>query len=71
MPAAKPDDLAARIARLSAAQQRQAVAYVLKLEQVADASGLLAFAGAFAADDLVAMAAAIEADCERVDASQW
>ncbi len=32
---------------------------------------LLAFAGSIPAEDLAAMRAAIEADCERVDADGW
>lgn len=66
-----PDEIAARVRRLPPAQQRDALAYVATLERAAQAPALLAFAGSIPATDLAAMAAAIEADCERVDASDW
>ncbi len=71
MAASLPDDIAARVRRLPAAQQRQALAYVQALEHAATGAALLRFAGAIPGPDLIAMAAAIEADCERVDAADW
>ena len=66
-----PDDLAARVRRLPAAQQRQALAYVQALEHASAGGTLLRFVGTIPATDLAAMAAAIQADCERVDAADW
>jgi len=66
-----PDEIAARIRRLPDAQQRQALAYVETLERAAGGATLAGFAGSIPAADLAAMAAAIEADCERVDAADW
>ena len=66
-----PDDIAARLRRLPPGQQRAALAYVATLERAAEPPSLLAFAGSIPAADLVAMTAAIEADCERVDAADW
>jgi hypothetical protein len=66
-----PDEIAARLRRLPAAEQRQALAYVETLERAARGNGLAAFAGSIPPTDLAAMAAAIEADCERVDAGDW
>lgn len=65
------DEISERVKRLPAAQQRQALAYVENLERTARGDGLLAFAGSIPPDDLAAMAAAIEADCERVDTADW
>jgi len=66
-----PDEIAARVRRLPAAEQRQALACVETLERAAGGNGLAVFAGAIPPADLAAMAAAIEADCERVDAGDW
>jgi DNA-binding GntR family transcriptional regulator len=66
-----PDEVAARVRRLPAAEQRQALAYLEMLERAADGEGLAAFAGTIPPADLAVMAAAIEADCERVDAGDW
>ena len=65
------DEIAERVKRLPTAQQRQALAYVETLERAARGDGLLAFAGSIPPEDLARMAAAIEADCERVDAADW
>ncbi len=64
-----PDDIAARVRRLPAAEQRQALAYVETLERAARGATLATFAGSIPPAELAAMAAAIEADCERVDAA--
>jgi len=64
------DEIAARVRRLPAPQQEQALAYVRALESAAT-STIAAFAGRIAPEDLDAMRAAIEADCERVDAAGW
>lgn len=66
-----PDEIAARVRRLSAAHQRDALAYVASLERAAQPPALSAFAGSIPLSELTAMAAAIEADCERVDAADW
>lgn len=66
-----PNEIAARVSRLPPAQQRQALAYVETLERAARGNGLAALAGSIPPADLAAMAAAIEADCERVDAGDW
>jgi len=66
-----PDEIAARLRRLPAAQQLQALAYVETLGRAARGAALTAFAGSIPRDDLAAMAAAIEAGCERVDAADW
>ncbi len=64
------DEITARVRRLPAAQQAQALAYVRALESAAP-STLAAFAGRIDRDELDTMRAAIEADCERVDATEW
>ncbi len=70
-----PEDVAARVRRLPPPQQEQALAYVRQLESVAEQrqgpAALARFAGTIAPADLAVMAAAIEADCERVDATSW
>lgn len=66
-----PDEIAARVRRLPTAQQRQALAYVETLERATHGEALAALAGSIPRDDLAVMAAAIEADCERVDAVDW
>lgn len=66
-----PDEIAARVRRLPPAQQREALAYVATLERATQPPTLTAFAGSIPSGDLAAMAAAIEADCERVDAADW
>ncbi len=67
-----PDDLAARIRRLPPQQQQQALAYVQALEGGgAEGLALLQLVGTISPEDLSRMAAAIEADCERVDATGW
>ena len=66
MPYSVPDDVAARVRRLPAPQQEQALAYVRQLEsaatQVAPADALLKFVGTIAITDLAMMSAAIDAD---------
>jgi hypothetical protein len=62
-----PDDIAARLRRLPPAQQRQALAYLETLERASHGAALAALKGSIPRDDLAEMAAAIEADCERVD----
>lgn len=66
-----PDEIATRVRQLSPAQQRQTLAYVEALERAARGNGVAAFAGSIPPADLATMAAAIEADCERVDARDW
>ena len=66
-----PEEIAARVRRLPAAQQREALAYVETLERASQGEALAALAGSIPPADLAAMAAAIEADCERVDAADW
>lgn len=66
-----PDEIAARVRRLPTAQQRQALAYVETLERATGGPALAAFARSIPPADVAAMAAAIEADCERVDAADW
>jgi len=66
-----PDDLAARVRRLPLPDQERALAYVRALEQATGSGALLALAGSIPPDDLKQMAAAIEADCEQVDATGW
>ena len=66
-----PEEIAARVRRLPAAQQREALAYVETLERASQGVALAALAGSIPPAELAAMAAAIEADCERVDASDW
>ena len=71
MTASLPDDLSARVRRLPLPDQERALAYVRTLEQATGAAVLLTFAGSIPTDDLRQMAAAIEADCEQVDAAGW
>ena len=66
-----PDELADRVRRLPEPQQRQALAYVDALERSASGEMLARFAGMIPPSDLQEMTAAIEADCERVDAADW
>jgi hypothetical protein len=66
-----PDEVDARIRRLPAVEPRQALAYVETLERAARGDGLAAFAGSVPPADLAVLAAAIEADCERVEAADW
>lgn len=66
-----PDEIAPRVRRSPPAQQREALAYVATLERGAQAPALGTFAGSITPADLALMAAAIEADCERVDATAW
>jgi len=66
-----PEEIAARVRRLPAAQQRETLAYVETLERASQGEALAALAGSIPPADLAAMAAAIEADCERVDAADW
>lgn len=66
-----PDDLAARVRRLPPPQQQQALAYVTALERATQPAPLLGLVGSIPPADLKAIAAAIEADCERVDAAGW
>jgi hypothetical protein len=66
-----PEEIAARVSRLPAAQQRQALAYIETLERARHGDALVALKGSIPREDLAEMAAAIEADCERVDAADW
>ncbi len=66
-----PDEIMARIRRLPDVQQRQALAYVETLERASHGDALVALKGSIPREDLAEMAAAIEADCERVDARDW
>jgi len=66
-----PDDLAARVRRLPLPDQERALAYVRALEHAAAHGPLLAMAGSIPPEELSRMAAAIEADCERIDAAEW
>ncbi len=65
------DDILARLRRLPPAQQRQALAYVETLERASHGAALAALKGSIPREDLAQIAAAIEADCERVDARDW
>jgi hypothetical protein len=71
MTASLPDDVAARLRRLPPLDQERALAYVRALEHASMPGALLAVAGLIPPAELYAMAAAIEADCEQVDASGW
>jgi hypothetical protein len=62
-----PDEIEARIRRFPDSQQRQALAYVETLERASHGAALVALKGSIPREDLAEMAAAIEADCERVD----
>ena len=68
-------ELHQHLALLPTAQQRQVVdfARILSITQPKGAKGssLLAFAGSIPSDELEQMRAAIEADCEQVDAHGW
>jgi hypothetical protein len=66
-----PDDLAARVRRLPVPDQERALAYVRALERATSPTPLLALSGTIPPEDLTRIAAAIEADCERVDAANW
>lgn len=69
-----PDEILARVRRLPDVKQRQALAYVESLErspQPGSGAALAALQGLFPSEDLAEMAAAIEADCEQVDARDW
>lgn len=66
-----PDDVAARVRRLPLAQQQQALASVAGLERALQPSPLLGLAGSILPAELKVIAAASEADCERVDAAGW
>ena len=64
------------LALLPRAQQRQVLDFARILSSITHARGaqgssLLAFAGTIPSDDLEQMRAAIEADCEQVDAHGW
>lgn len=71
MTASIPDDLAARVRRLPLSDQERALAYVRALERATSPASLLALTGMIPPEDLTRIAAAIEADCERVDAAGW
>jgi hypothetical protein len=71
MPTSLPDDLAARVRRLSPSDQERALAYIRALERATSPTPLLALSGTIPPEDLTRIAAAIEADCERVDAAGW
>ncbi|MGE3601146.1 MAG: hypothetical protein AB7N70_37005 [Dehalococcoidia bacterium] len=64
-----PDDLAARVRRLPLLDQERALADVRALEHAAAHGPLVAVAGSIPQEDLSRMSAAIEADCERIDAA--
>ena len=64
-----PQEIAARVKRLPAAQQCQARVYIETLEPAGQGEVLVALRGSIPREDLAEMAAAIEADCERVDAT--
>ena len=65
------EELAARIRRLPDRERRRALAYVEGLEKAAAGAALMRFASVIPERDLEIMAAAIEADCERIDAADW
>ncbi|MDZ4864515.1 MAG: hypothetical protein SGJ01_13855 [Gemmatimonadota bacterium] len=71
MTPSRPDDLVARLRRLPPAEQQRALAYVRTLERAVEPPALLQSVGSIPVDELNAMAAAIEADCERTDAADW
>lgn len=71
MPPSLPDDLATRVRRLPLPDEERALAYVRILERATGSLALLALAGAIPPDDLKQLAAAIEADGDRVDAAGW
>ncbi|MEO8029856.1 MAG: hypothetical protein ABI765_03340 [Gemmatimonadota bacterium] len=71
MTASLPDDLMARLRRLPPAEQQRALAYVRTLERAVAPPILLQAAGSIPPEELTAMAAAIEPDCERIDAAGW
>ena len=66
-----PEDLAARVRRLPLPDQERALAYVRTLERAVVHGALLGVAGSIPRSELTTMAAAIEADCERIDAAGW
>lgn len=66
-----PEDFAARVRRLPLPDQERALAYVRSLERAATPGPLLAIIESIPAEDLGRMTAAIDADCERIDASAW
>lgn len=61
--------------RLDDAQQRQVLSYARSLTPAAPSGPpgrtLAQFAGSIPESDLTTMAAAIAAECERVDADEW
>ena len=71
MTASLPDDVAARLRRLPLVDQERALAYVRALEQAGTPGPLLEVVGLIPPADLRTMAAAIEADCEQIDAAGW
>ena len=76
MPHSIPDEIAARVRRLPMRQQERALAFVRGLEAASGPApdgpeSLARFAGTIARADLTAMATAITAECERVDAGAW
>lgn len=66
-----PQEILARLKRLPAVQQRQALVLVESLERASHGAALAALTGSIPRADLAEMAAAIEADCEQVDARDW
>ena len=60
---------------LRIAAQQQALAFVQQLENVSELTisgeALGRFVGTIADDDLALISAAVEADCERIDAAGW
>lgn len=66
-----PKEILARLKRLPAARQRQALVCVETLERASQSAALAALKGSIPRADLAEMAAAIEADCEQVDAHDW
>ena len=68
-------ELLTEVERLGPAAQRQVVDFARALAQRNPSDptgkGILASAGAFAADDLAEMTLAIEAGCEQIDVNEW
>jgi hypothetical protein len=67
--------LVACLANLPLAAQRQVLAFAQTLQAPSPkgvlGSVLVTFAGVIDASDLAKMSVAIDADCERIDASEW
>ncbi len=69
------DEVVARLSTMPINLQRQVLEYVEALEapslQGVPGNTLTRFAGAIPIDDLNAMQAAIDSDCERIDPDAW